>query len=86
MNFSDALVFIKEGHKLSRAGWNGANMFVYLVPGSTFNVSRPPLLGIYKENTLIDYRDHIDMKYADGTCGVWAPSMSDLLANDWVLP
>lgn len=36
LTFSEALNEIKTGHKVARSGWNGKNMFVFLVPGSTF--------------------------------------------------
>lgn len=83
LNFSSALSLLKRGAKLERAGWNGRGMFIYLVPGSRFDVNRPPLLGIYPEGTPITYRPHIDMKAADGTCVPWVASQTDLLADDW---
>ena len=83
LTYGDALYLLRQGKKLARAGWNGKGMFVYLVPGSTFTVNRAPLLGIYPEGTEITYRDHLDMKYADGSCGVWLASQSDQLVDDW---
>lgn len=84
MNFSDALQRLKAGEMVARTGWNGKYMFLYLVPGSTFEVNRPPLLGIYPEGTVIDYHAHIDMKTAQGYCLPWLASQADLLADDWV--
>lgn len=83
MNFSDALIAIKAGKKVSREGWNGKGMFVFLVPGSEFKVSRPPLLGIYPEGTDIKYHAHVDMKTADNQIVPWLVSQTDLLADDW---
>lgn len=83
MNFSKALELIKDGNKVAREGWNGKGMFIFLVNGSTFAVSRPPLLGIYEEGTVINYRSHIDMKTADGSIVPWLASQSDLLCDDW---
>jgi len=85
MTFSEALELIKSGCKVSRSGWNGKNMFVFLVHGSRFLVNRPPLLGIYPEGTEISYRAHIDMKTADGSIVPWVASQTDLLADDWEL-
>jgi hypothetical protein len=85
MNFSDALTEIKDGNRVARIGWNGTGMFLFLVPGSTFLVNRPPLLGIYEEGHRIDYQSHIDMKTADDTVVPWLASQSDLLAEDWVV-
>jgi hypothetical protein len=83
--FSYALGLIKEGQRVARRGWNGKDMFIFLVPGSTFQVNRPPLLGIYPEGTEINYQPHIDMKTADGTIVPWLASQTDLLAEDWKL-
>ena len=58
-------------------------MFVFLVPGSVFKVSRAPLLGIYPEGTEIKYHAHVDMKTADGQVVPWLCSQTDLLADDW---
>lgn len=83
LTFGMALEALKKGFKVARAGWNGKGMFLFLVPGSEFKVSRPPLLGIYEEGHPVAYRPHIDLKNADGTVGTWAPSNSDALAEDW---
>lgn len=72
-----------NGSRVRRAGWNGKGMFLFLVPGSTFQVNRPPLLGIYPEGTTINYHPHVDMKTADGTIVPWLCSQTDLLAADW---
>jgi len=83
MNFSEALCLIKTGSKLCRAGWNGKNMFVFLVAGSDFVVNRAPLNQYYPEGTPVTYRPHIDLRAADGTIGVWSISNNDALAEDW---
>lgn len=85
MNFGSALEWLKLGEKVSRQGWNGKGMFIYLVKGSTFTVNREPLLGIYPEGHEINYRAHIDMKTADGSCVPWIASQSDLLEEDWIV-
>lgn len=83
LTFSDALEIIKHGGRVARAGWNGKGMFLFLVPGSTFKVNRPPLLGIYPEGTEINYHGHIDMKTAQGYVVPWLASQADMLADDW---
>jgi hypothetical protein len=84
-SFSVALHWLKEGKRVARSGWNGKGMFLFLVPGSTFKVNRPPLMGIYPEGTEITYQSHIDMRTAQGTVVPWLASQSDLLSNDWEL-
>ena len=82
-DFSAALRELKKNKKVARAGWNGKDMFIFLVPGSTFQVTRAPLMGIYPEGTEINYHAHVDMKTADGQVVPWLCSQTDLLADDW---
>ncbi len=82
-NFGEAIEALKQGKKVTRVGWNGKEMFLYLVPGSVFKVNREPLLSIYEEGTEITYRPHLDLKTADGSVATWSPSGSDALAEDW---
>lgn len=83
MSFSAALEQIKEGKRLARAGWNGKDMFIFLVPGSTFKVNREPLLSMLGEGADVTYHAHIDMKTAQGYIVPWLASQADMLANDW---
>lgn len=82
--FSIALDMVKN-HKAraARKGWNGKGMFIFLVPGSTFEVNREPLLSILGEGTKVDYHGHIDMKTANGQIVPWLASQTDILAEDW---
>lgn len=82
-SFSIALDLLRAGDKLARRGWNGADRFLFLVPGSRFEVNRPPLLGIYPYGTEIVYQPHIDMKTAPGSIVPWLCSQTDMLATDW---
>ena len=85
MSFGEALILLRHGKRVAREGWNGKGMFLFLVPGSTFHVNRPPLLGIYPEGTEINYCLHIDMKTADNQVVPWRVSQTDVLAFDWAL-
>lgn len=85
LDFGEALRALKQGLKVARSGWNGNNMFLYLVPGSKFKVDREPLLSIYDHGVEITYRPHIDLKTADGSIATWSPSGSDALAEDWII-
>ncbi|CAB4165957.1 Protein of unknown function DUF2829 [uncultured Caudovirales phage] len=85
LTFGSAIEAMKLGGRASRRGWNGKGMFLFLVPGSTFKVNRPPLLGIYPEGTEIKYHAHIDMKTATGDVVPWLASQTDVLAEDWVI-
>lgn len=83
MTFSEALEALKKGEIVARCGWNGKDMFIFLVKGSTFKVNRQPLLEIFHEGTQINYHAHIDMRTADGQIVPWLASQTDLLAEDW---
>lgn len=83
MDFSAALLHLKEGNRVCRTGWNGKGMFIFLVPGSVFKVNREPLLSMLGEGTEVKYHGHIDMKTADGFIVPWLCSQTDMLATDW---
>lgn len=85
LTFGLAVEALKKGLKVARLSWNGKGMFLFLVPGSTFRVSRPPLLGIYPEGTEINYCPHVDMKTADDKVIPWSASQADVLAEDWMI-
>lgn len=83
MNFGRAIEALKDGMRVSRSGWNGKGMFLFLVSGSNFVVNREPLLSIMGEGSIVTYRPHIDMKDAEGKVVPWLASQTDMLADDW---
>ena len=83
LSFGHAIVALKAGLRVSRAGWNGKGMFLFLVPGSVFTVNREPLLSVLGEGTEVDYHAHIDMRTATGQIVPWLASQTDVLADDW---
>lgn len=85
LSFGLAIDGMKRGYKVARHGWNGKDMFIFLVPGSVFKVNRAPLLGIFDEGTEVKYQAHIGMKTAQGTVVPWLASQSDMLATDWYI-
>ena len=83
MEFGQVISGLKAGRRYARAGWNGKDMFIFLVPGSVFKVNREPLLTILGEGKEVEYHAHIDMKTAQGYVVPWLASQADMLANDW---
>lgn len=83
MNFGQALEELKAGNKVAREGWNGNNLFIFLVPSCILQVKKPPLLGVYPKNTVINYLAHVDMKTAQEDIVPWNCSQADMLAEDW---
>ena len=85
MSFGLAVEAMKMGKRVCRANWNGKGMFLFLVAGSTFQVSRAPLNQFYPEGATINYCPHIDMKTADDKIVPWLASQTDVLADDWMI-
>jgi hypothetical protein len=81
MNFSEALALIKKGVKLQRKAWP-QDVFIFLVPGSKFEVNRSPLNLIFKPGTEVKYSPHIDICMGINV-SVWTIQMTDILAEDW---
>jgi len=84
-DFSEALDFLKDGLKVRREGWNGNNMFLFLVQGSTFTVDREPLVSILGKGTAVNYHAHIDIRTTTGEIVPWTASQADLLSEDWLV-
>lgn len=85
MNFSEALIAVKEGHKIKRSGWNGAGQFVIKAGGYVVSEARPgsdyARAGIVGEFTI---QPHLDLKNTQGHMQPgWVPSQGDLFAEDW---
>lgn len=86
MSFGEAIRLLKNGKRVARAGWNGKNMFLFLVQGSKdLTVNREPLMSILGKGAKFTYQPHVDMFTADGTIVPWLCSQSDMLAEDWTI-
>ena len=92
MNFGQAIEALKNGKKVTRVGWNGKGMFIYLTSGSEVPVvsMKPETANrLFGEKLLecdetVTINPHIDMKASDGTVVIgWLASQTDMLAEDW---
>lgn len=81
MDFGEALSILKEGSSVSREGWNGKGMYLYLVPANTYAAQTE----IAKKNfgDSVPYEAYIALKTVQNTVVPWLASQSDLLASDW---
>ncbi len=86
MNFSEALDRLKVGAKITRTGWNGPAQFVVLQKGYpdgiAINANTAEATGI-PQGTVCVFRPYLMLRTADGSFVPWAPSVSDVLADDW---
>jgi hypothetical protein len=70
MNFGDALKCLKRGSRITRAGWNGKNMWLELqVPDAHSKMTLP----------------YIYMRTVQEDLVPWLASQTDILAEDWHL-
>lgn len=84
LSFAQALELLKQGHRIQRyPAW--ADAYIFLVDGSTFNISRAPLDKFYPVGTPINYCAHIDMCYDNGEIAPWVANQVEMLANDWAV-
>ena len=83
MNFGEALEEIKKGAKVSRDGWNGKGMFVFLVPAGRFSACTKAAIDIADEDGKVNYNPYFAIKNVNGTVSTWVPSVNDCLAEDW---
>ena len=86
-SFSVAIEWLKEGHKVTRKGWNGKGMYLWHVPEATVLkewVKDQGLLEAIGENESMECLGFIRMKTADGRIlSGWLASQTDMLSEDW---
>lgn len=84
MVFGRAIVALVEGKRVKREGWNGKDMYLYLIKGS--ELSRGLGYGYGEYNGEPEFVDTIAMKTAQNTIVVgWLASQTDMLTNDWMV-
>lgn len=88
LSFSTALVFVKEGKKIARSGWNGKGMWLAYQKGypdgiainqNTADATGLPL------GTVCRFSPYLMMKTADNSFVPWLASQTDILAEDWMV-
>lgn len=83
VNFGVAIEAAKQGKKVAREGWNGANMFAYIVPAASYPAQTEAAKETFGE--LVPYRAYWALKTAQNDIATWSPSGSDSLAEDWII-
>jgi hypothetical protein len=81
-DFAGALTALKDGRRVTREGWNGKGMFIYLVPANIYP-AQTEIAKDYFGGANVPYQAYIAMKTAQETVVPWLASQSDLLASDW---
>ncbi len=75
-SFGDAIKYLKRGLKVSRKGWNGKGMYLFLADGED-------LTSCLSEGDF-ECASSVCMKTAQNTiCVGWLASQADMLSEDW---
>jgi ferritin len=70
LGFGDALLYLKDGKKVTRLGWNGKGIFLALqTPDENSKMKRPYIYIVPGEEWVVP----------------WVASQADLLSEDWVV-
>jgi hypothetical protein len=101
MNFGQAIEALEEGKRVARTGWDGKNMFVFQQIPSIIHKDVVPKMQSLPQDvkdyfqrtfdnpdeqiTTITYSNQIAIVSASNLINGWNPSVSDTLANDWVI-
>ena len=71
LDFGKAIEALKKGEKVARNGWNGKGMYIQ------YNKARD-----FENSELCPF---LTIKNTRNSFDTWVPSVSDLMAEDWVI-
>lgn len=91
--YGEALEALKEGKAVSRVGWNGKGMFLFMRPEGIVPVAMVKTLPEYVKNYYgikqiqeVVFTGYLCMKTADDSIvNGWLASQTDMLSNDWCI-
>ncbi len=90
LSFGEALVCAKCGHKISRSGWNGKDMWVSYTQGKILDLKfndiwTQNIKDVANENGgKVEILPYLIMKTVDNKIVMgWLASQTDMLSNDW---
>lgn len=84
MKFGEALDRLLKGSKLTRQDWYG-RQFIYYVPQGSYKPCTKIAEQLTNEQGLVEYEPYIALKTTQGIVVPWTPSISDILAEDWMV-
>ena len=83
LSFGLAIEAMKQGRRVTRRGWNGKGMYVFLAHGMDFNTDAD-LSELDDQD--VEVLDCLVMRTATGAfCPGWLASQTDMLADDWMI-
>ena len=93
-SFGEAIKALKDGRRVSRKGWNGKGLFVFMQIPSNIGIDTIPKMhslpdhvkeSFGKRREGIRYSNQLALVSPDNEVSGWAPSTSDALADDWII-
>ena len=94
VNFGEAIEALKQGKRVTRSGWNGKGLFIFMqVPSEISEDIVPKMQSLpqsvkdefAKRGGSIRYSNQMALVNIDNSINGWAPSSSDTLAEDWII-
>lgn len=101
LSFGNAIEALKQGKRVCRQGWNGKGMFVFMQVPATINKEIVPKMQSLPQTVKDEFQRRFDSEdaqvdaiYYDNQLAIvntsnlvngWAPSVSDALAEDWIV-
>lgn len=99
LNFGQAVEALKQGKMVTRSGWNGRGLFVFMQVPAEINKEIVPKMQSLPQSVKNEFQrrfddpnEQIDAIYYSNQLALvstsnmitgWAPSTSDSLAEDW---
>lgn len=89
-----AIAAMKDGKRVTRKGWNGKDLFVFMQVPATIGIDIIPKMQSLPQSVKdafvargqsIHYSNQFALVKPDNTINGWAPSASDTLADDWIV-
>lgn len=87
MDFGQALDVLRDGEKVTRAGWNGKGLWICLSPGFMLPATQVYAGAVAREigDGVGIFREYLMMRTINGEFVPWVASQTDLLATDWAI-
>lgn len=86
MDFSQALVALKSGQKVSRSGWNGKEMWIEIQnPDMKSKMTRPYIFISIPPGSTKQFGQNEPSEITSVQRIPWLVSQTDLMAEDWML-
>lgn len=94
IDFGEAIKAAKQGKRVTRLGWNGKGLFVFMqVPAEITEDIVPKMQSLpqsvkdefARRGGSITYSNQMALVNPNNSINGWAPSSSDTLAEDWII-